>query len=237
MNPKIIYEDNDLIVIDKPSGLIVHRKNLDDSQPSVVDWVVKNYPELENIGEPFSASGKDTSRAGIVHRLDKEASGLLIIAKNANSFSYFKELFQNREIKKHYLALVSGRPKQSKGTITSPLGRIGLKRTTRIIGNKLIDKKDAETSYKTIKEYTDYTLLEVTPKTGRTHQIRVHLNSIQTPIAGDKIYSFKKAKTPSGLNRLFLHAYKLEFKTPDDKSLILETDLPEDLSRFLENLK
>jgi 23S rRNA pseudouridine1911/1915/1917 synthase len=237
MTPQIVYEDDDLLVVNKPSGLIVHKKNKDDTQPSVVDWVVKNYPELENVGEPFIASGSKVPRAGIVHRLDKEASGLLVITKNEKSFLYFKNLFQDRKINKYYLALVSGRPKEPKGNITSPLGRIGLKRTTKIIGNKLIDKKEAETSYRTIKEYGHHTLLEVSPKTGRTHQIRVHMNSLGTPIAGDHVYSFKKTVLPHGLNRLFLHAYKLVFKTPSGKSLTLETDPPSELQKVLNMLQ
>ena len=132
---------------------------------------------------------------------------------------------------------MNGGPKESKGIISSPLGRIGLKRTTKIIGDKLIDEKEAETEYRTIKSYKNYTLLEVAPKTGRTHQIRVHLNSIGTPVAGDNIYGFKKAKSPDGLKRLFLHAYKLEFTAPGGKKLVIEADLPGELQKVLKMLK
>ena len=237
MNPQIVYEDNDIIVVNKPSGLITHQKNITDDQPSLVDWVIKNYPQLKEVGEPFDASGTQVPRAGIVHRLDKETSGLIVIAKNNESFFYFKDLFQTKKIKKHYLALVHGKPKESKGIINSPLGRIGLKRTTKIIGNKLIDKKDAETEYKTVKNFVDFTLLEISPKTGRTHQIRVHLNSIGLPVCGDRVYGCKRLSPPPGPSRLFLHAYKLEFKTPRGESLVLEADLPEDLSNVLEKLE
>lgn len=236
MTPQIVYEDNDIIVINKPAGLITHQKNIDDKQPSVVDWVIEKYPELKDVGEPFIASGAEVPRAGIVHRLDKDTSGLLLIAKNNEAFFYLKNLFQTRKIKKYYIALVHGKPKEPNGTISSPLGRIGLKRTTKITGKKLIDEKEAETEYKTVKNYKDFTLLELSPKTGRTHQLRVHLNSIGHPVAGDPIYGFKKLPPLSGLNRLFLHAYKLEFTTPSGKAMTLETDLPEDLSRLLENL-
>lgn len=237
MSPQIVYKDSNLIVINKPAGLITHQKNIDDKQPSVVDWVVENYPKLKNVGEPFVASGKETARAGIIHRLDKDTSGLLLIAKNNKTFFYFKNLFQTKKIRKYYLALVHGQPKKPKGTINSPLGRIGLKRTTKITGKKLIDQKEAETEYKTIKNYKDFTLLELAPKTGRTHQLRVHLNSIGHPITGDPIYGFKKLSPPPNLNCLFLHAYKLEFTTPDGKSLALETDLPEDLQNTLNKLQ
>jgi len=243
MNISIIYEDNDLLILNKPAGIITHPKNISDTQDSVTGWLIEKFPELKNIGEPFIASGSEVPRAGVVHRLDKDTSGLLIVAKNNGVFFYLKNLFQERKIKKHYLALVNGRPKEPKGIISAPLGRIGLKRTTKIIGDKLIDKKDAITEYQTVKNYKNYTLLEVVPKTGRTHQIRVHLNSIGHPVAGDPIYGFKKSSPPPGLNRLFLHAYKLELTAPsstkalggkpDGKKLTLETDLPQDLQEVL----
>ena len=237
MNITTAYEDNDLLVLNKPAGLITHPKNISDTQESATDWLIERFPKIKNVGEPFIASGKEVPRAGIVHRLDKDTSGLLIVAKNNEVFFYLKSLFQERKIKKYYLALVNGRPKNPSGIITAPLGRIGLKRTTKIIGDKLIDKKEALTVYKTIKEFKDHALLEVLPHTGRTHQIRVHLNSIGTPVSGDNIYGFKRAKSPSGLTRLFLHAYKLEFVSPDSKKLILECDLPEDLQKTLNALE
>ena len=237
MNINIVYEDGDILVLNKPAGLITHPKNTSDTQDSVTGWLTENYPELKNIGEPFIASGKEVPRAGVVHRLDKDTSGLLLVAKNDKAFFYLKKLFQDRKIKKYYLALVNGRPRKPKGSISSPLGRIGLKRTTKIIGNKLIDKKEALTEYKTIKELENHTLLEITPHTGRTHQIRVHLNSIGTPVSGDSIYGFKRVRSPSGLTRLFLHAYKLEFTAPDGKKLVVECDLPEDLQKVLNKLE
>ena len=236
MAPQIVYEDSDIIVINKPSGLITHQKDINDTQPSVVDWVIENYPTLKDIGEPFMASGQPVARAGIVHRLDKDTSGLLLVAKSNDAFFYLKDLFQTRKIHKYYLALVHGRTKEPSGTISSAMGRIGMKRTTQLTGKKLIDEKKAETEYKTVKNFTDYTLLELMPKTGRTHQLRVHLNSIGHPIAGDPLYGFKKLSPPPGLKRLFLHAYKLELTTPQGKALALETDLPEELSTVLHDL-
>src|SRR3989338_8848065 len=158
MTPQIVYEDDNILVINKPSGLITHQKNLEDNQPSVVDWVIKNYPDLKDVGEPFIASGAEVTRAGIVHRLDKDTSGLLLIAKNNEAFFYLKDLFQTKKIRKYYLALIHGKPKEPKGIIGYPLGRIGLKRTTKITCKKLIDEKEAETEYKTIKNFRDYTL-------------------------------------------------------------------------------
>ena len=240
MNIATVYEDEDLLVFNKPAGIITHPKNIDDKQDSVTGWLIKKYPYLKNVGEPFIASEKEIPRAGVAHRLDKETSGLLIAAKNNKAFFYLKNLFQERKIRKYYLALVIGIPKESKGMISAPLGRLGLKRTTRIMGKKLIDKKEAVTEYKVLKTYNfgpaTYSLLEVTPLTGRTHQIRVHLHSIGHPIVCDKIYGGKKKICPVQLNRLFLHAQKLEFTSPSGQRLHLEVELPNELTSFLNSL-
>ncbi|OGM97675.1 MAG: hypothetical protein A2735_03685 [Candidatus Yanofskybacteria bacterium RIFCSPHIGHO2_01_FULL_41_21] len=231
-----VYEDDNLLVINKPAGLIVHPKNASDIQESVVSWLIKEYPNIENVGEPFIASGTESPRAGIVHRLDKDTSGLLVVAKNNETFYYLKSLFQTRKIQKHYYALVYGRPKEGHGIIDAPMGRIGLKRTIKLDGSKLIDGKSAITEYEIAKSFDKFTLLDVAPKTGRTHQIRVHLQSIGCPIVGDPIYGPKGWQKPAGLTRLFLHAYKLEFTTQDGKSLVLECELPLELKTILEDL-
>ncbi|MBI2062353.1 MAG: RluA family pseudouridine synthase [Candidatus Yanofskybacteria bacterium] len=228
MNIGIVYEDKNLLVINKPSGLITHPKDATDKQKSVTSWLVEKYPEIKTVGE-------DPLRPGLVHRLDKDTSGLLVIAKNQESFTYLKSLFQEKKIKKFYLALVHGKPKEPKGIIDAPLGRIGMKRTTQLHGKKkLKDKKEAITEYGTIKNFQNFTLLEVSPHTGRTHQIRVHLKSLGTPVAGDPLYGHKDPKEPS---RLFLHAYKLQFVSPDGKALTIETELPEELQNFINALE
>ncbi len=237
MEPEIVYEDKDLLILNKPTGLITHPKNITDIQDSVTGWLIDNRPELKNVGEPFVASGKEIPRVGVVHRLDKDTSGLLIVAKSNEAFFYLKNLFQNRKIRKYYLVLVNGRPKEPKGMISAPLGRIGLKRTTKIFGKKLVDQKETLTEYKTTRGFKNYTLLDIILHTGRTHQIRVHLNSIGTPVAGDKVYGFKRSKPPKDLKRLFLHAYKLELVTPNGKTLVLETDLPDELQKVLNMLE
>ena len=237
MNISIVYEDDNILVVNKPYGLIVHPKNVTDTQPALTDWVVSNYPKLKDVGEPFDASGEPFPRHGIMHRLDKDTSGLIVIAKNQATFEFFKNLFQTHAIQKHYYALVHGRPKESSGVINAPLGRIGMKRTTRIEGKKMIDSKESITEYKTVRNFDKYALLDVSPKTGRTHQIRVHLKSISCPIAGDPVYTPKGWQKPEGLDRLFLHAYKLEFPAPDGKALTIETDLPEELQKVLKMLE
>jgi 23S rRNA pseudouridine1911/1915/1917 synthase len=231
-----VYEDENLLVINKPYGLIVHPKNATDTQESVVSWLISEYPDIADVGEPFIASGIESQRAGIVHRLDKDTSGLLVVAKNDETFYYLKSLFQDRTITKQYYALVYGRPKEGHGVINAPLGRVGLKRTVQKDQEKLIDSKPAITEYSIAQGYAKFALLDVSPKTGRTHQIRVHLQSIGCPIVGDPVYAPKGWQKPAGLNRLFLHAYKLSFTTQDGKSLVLEAALPPDLEAVLEGL-
>jgi len=231
MKISIVYEDTNLLVINKPSGLITHPKNAEDTQKSVTGWLVEKYPEIKTVGE-------DPLRPGLVHRLDKDTSGLLVIAKTQDSFFYLKSLFQDKKIKKFYLALVNGKPKEPKGIIDAPMGRIGMKRTTQLHGKKkLKDEKTAVTEYNTLKNFRDFTLLEVSPHTGRTHQIRVHLKSIGTTVAGDPLYGHKNVTNPKQPERLFLHAYKLQFVSPDGKALSFETNLPEDLQNFINELQ
>ena len=136
------------------------------------------------------------------------------------------------------MALVSGKPKEPKGIIDAPMGRIGMKRTTQLNGKKkLKDKKEAVTEYTTLKNFRDFTLLEVSPHTGRTHQIRVHLKSIGTPVAGDPLYGHKNLTGQKQPERLFLHAHKLQFISPDGKALSFEADLPDDLQKFINELE
>lgn len=227
--PSIVYEDNDLLVINKPAGLLTHpvpspSASYGTDPKSVVGWILQKYPQIKNIGD-------DPVRPGIVHRLDKYTSGLLLIAKTQATFSYLKKLFQERKIKKTYIALVHGELKNDHGIINLPLGKIGTKQTIKIHGKKELKEKEAVTEYKVTERFNDYTLLEVSPLTGRTHQIRIHLNSIHHPVVGDNLYGVKK----NGLkiNRLFLHAYRLEFLAPSGKKLLLETDLPQELSKAL----
>jgi 23S rRNA pseudouridine1911/1915/1917 synthase len=227
---EVVYEDDNILVINKIAGISVHKTHSLDPNFTLADALQKAYPYLAKVGE-------HPLRPGIVHRLDKETSGLMIVAKNNDVFSYFKKMFEERKIKKHYIALVYGKPKKSSGTITAPLGKIGTRQTTQIKGKRKLTERDAVTEYKTLKSFGDYTLLEVMPKTGRTHQIRVHLKSIGSPVVGDKIYGPKKQSGKLGLARMFLHAQRLEFTTPDGKSLAIESDLPEDLQKTLYGLQ
>jgi len=249
MSLDIVYEDADCLVINKPTGLTVHKTSPDDPQITVVDLLLEKYPEIAGIGDHSMDSANspqvntdlvNSLRPGIVHRLDKETSGLMIIAKNQPAFDYLKALFKEREIKKTYLALVFGQLKNESGTIDLPLGKIGTKSTTQISGQKELTERSAITDYKVLEYYLldpiSYSLLEVSPHTGRTHQIRVHLKSIGHPIVGDKLYAGKRHLAPAGLNRLFLHAQRLAFTTPSGSNMVLEVDLPEELTNCLNSI-
>jgi len=226
---EIVFENDDFLVINKPAGVLVHA--VKSSQKSLVDWLIKRYPKIKNVGE-------DKNRPGIVHRLDKDTSGLLIIAKNNKSFFYFKNLFQNRKIKKGYIALVYGKFNEKTGLIDKPIGIVKSSVKHSTASKKMKNLKEAITKYEVIKswQWEDefFSLLKVFPQTGRTHQIRVHLASIGHSVVGDKIYGRRKPKIES---HLFLHAFLLEFKLPNGGILRLESDLPDDLIQILEKIE
>ena len=232
MSPVIIYEDHDLLVLNKPAGLTVHKTSPTDKQTTLVDWLTEKYPQIKEVGDDPAV------RPGIVHRLDKHTSGLMVVAKTQAAFSYLKEQFQTKKMKKQYLALVFGQLKNQSGLIDKPLGKLGTKQTTQIKGKTELDVKEAQTEYQVIEEFNGFSLLEVKPLTGRTHQIRVHLNSIGHPIVGDSLYGGKHHPRPAGLlERMFLHAQKLEFTTLAGEPLTLEADPPSELTNFLNSLR
>ena len=232
MSLKVIYEDENLLVIDKPAGVVVFDNN---SQKALIKEVLKDYPEMKQVG--FSP------RYGIVHRLDKDTSGLLLVAKTNEALQFFQNQFKNRVVEKKYLTLVVGRIEEQTGEIKSLIGRSLKNRKKQkaywLSGPESQRKglRYAETIYKVMKRYgNDYTLLEVQPKTGRKHQIRCHLAFIGHPIVGDKLYGFKNQKTPHNLKRLFLHAYYLKVALPDATIKGFTLNLPEDLQKVLQGL-
>ena len=236
MNPTQLYINEDFLIIDKPSGLVVHPANINDTQNSVVSWLIKKYPEIKNVGE-------DPARPGIVHRLDKETSGLMLIARTQEAFKYFKKQFQERKINKTYIALVHGIVKKDEGFVDVPLGKIGTKQTTKITGKKQLVPREAYTEFKVLQRFENppksiienpLTLLEVYPKTGRMHQIRVHLNHINYPILCDPLYGGRRKTCPPQLGRLFLHATKISFITQQGKEMTFSSDLAPELKSFLD---
>lgn len=231
--PQILYEDKNLLVINKPAGIIVHPTARNISEPSIAGWLIKKYSQIKKVGE-------DPLRPGIVHRLDKDTSGVLVIAKNQPAFYFLKQQFQEYKIKKKYLALVRGEIKKQQGIIDLPLVRSKkspMKRKVVIGENEDKKVKAALTKYRVLKQYQGYTLLEVFPQTGRTHQIRVHLAAIGFPVAGDKLYGYKKKdKNLINISRQFLHAQEISFFSPTGEYLEIEAPLPDNLKQFLQKL-
>lgn len=236
MKPTIIYESEELIVINKPSGLLTHSIPR-STEETLVDWLLKKYPEIIGVGDPSADLGQG-NRPGIVHRLDRGTSGLLVVARNNETFKTLKELFKTHKITKKYYALVWGLPKENKGKIEKEIQayrgkRITVEKYSQRAPNKA---RHAVTNWEVLKRYTDFTLFSVMPKTGRTHQIRVHLSSIGHPIVCDSIYG-KKKTCPANLGRLFLHAYFLAVPISESKLLEFEVELPAQLKKFLNSLE
>ena len=241
---KILYEDEDVLAIDKPSGLMVHPDGR-SSEPTVTDWVIEHYPELKGVGEPVRRPAdlgkEEIDRPGIVHRLDRETSGVLIIVKNAKAFAYYKKQFMGRKIRKTYAAIVYGHPNLpadgGRGVIDKPIGRSPRDFRRRLAGRGARGElREAVTEYKVLKRFTDkegnkFSYLEVYPKTGRTHQIRVHLKYLSYPIVCDSLYAPDKP-CPAELGRLALHARSIEFKTPGGKTVKVESPLPKEFKKF-----
>lgn len=242
-NLKIIFEHKDFLIINKPAGLLVHKTNNQNSF-SLVEILKIKYPDINGISEPLELrnDGNNQDRDGIVHRIDKDTSGLLIIARNMNAFYYFKNLFKERKIIKKYITLVYGNIKTETGIINFPIARSKVNHTKRIAvkNNRDIDfynkKRISLTEYKVIQRLKHYTLLEVILHTGRTHQIRVHFQAINHPIFGDKLYAGRIDKNNSILNRQFLHCSELSFQYLG-KQFEFKIDLPEELSKTLNSLK
>ena len=222
---EIIYEDSDIIVVNKPKGMVVHpaNGNPDGTLVNAIMAICKD--SLSGIGGEI--------RPGIVHRIDKDTSGLLIVAKNDNAHVKMSEQIKSHEVKKTYIALVRGVFKENEATIDMPIGRSTSDRKKMAV-NK--NGKNAITHIKVLKRFDKYTLLQVNIETGRTHQIRVHLSHIGYPIVGD--YTYSNGKNEFDVIGQCLHAQKLEFKHPiTQKDMCLEAELPQYFKDILDKLK
>jgi len=228
--PKILYEDKNLLVINKPSGIIVHPTLNGKNNLSIASWFLERNSSVYNVGE-------DQLRPGIVHRLDKETSGALILAKNNFIFDYLKNLFKTRKIEKKYIGLVKGEIGKREGIIDLPLIRSKKSLIKRKVSFKKDKGKIALTKYKVLKLYKGYTLLEIFPQTGRTHQIRVHLASIGFPVVGDNLYGKSKKSNELNLSRHFLHAQMISFILPSGELVKIEASLPKELKNALDQLE
>jgi 23S rRNA pseudouridine1911/1915/1917 synthase len=220
---KILYEDDDLLVIDKPAGLTVHPA---PGHPihTLVNAVLSHLSNLPD--------NEGTSRLGIVHRLDKDTSGVMLVAKNNIALANLSDQFKSRSVKKVYLTLVKGHLKPERGVIEAPIGRdSGDRKKMAVTGESR--GRQARTNYRVIRYVGKNSLLEITPETGRTHQIRVHLAAIGYPVIGDETYGMKSAY----VNRQFLHAHRLGFHLPSSGKFVeFESPLPADLEKALKDL-
>lgn len=220
------YEDRDLIVINKPAGMVVH-PSLGHAGGTLVNALLAHCPDLEGVG--------GERRPGIVHRLDKDTSGLIIAAKHDQALWYLQNQFKHRTVTKVYLALVNGSLQPPEALIDAPIGRDPRHRQKMAVVTSRGDARPAQTAYRALTYYADYTLVECRPHTGRKHQIRVHMAYIGFPVAGDRIYG--RRKEPLGLARQFLHAAELTFRRPaDDEELHIRSELPAELSAALATL-
>ncbi|MDD5749908.1 MAG: RluA family pseudouridine synthase [Patescibacteria group bacterium] len=228
--PKIIDQNDEFLVLEKPSGLLVHPTDKGENN-TLADWLVNKFPSLKKIGD-------DPRRPAIVHRLDKEVSGLMVIPLSQASFDSLKKQFQQRTIKKEYTALVHGQLINEQGQIEQALERDKKSGLMKAQSGKEAGKV-ALTTYQVIKKFINYTLVKVQIKTGRLHQIRAHFYSIGHSIVGDKLYQTKDLrKKKKVLNqRIFLHAGYLEFTDLTGQSHQYQSPLPTELKKFLTNLK
>lgn len=221
---RVIFEDSQIIVVDKPSGLAVH-PGAGLKHGTLVHGLLLKYPEISRVGSPL--------RPGIVHRLDKDTSGVLVVARTNQAYQSLREQFEDRSISKTYLALALGRFKEKKGTIDLPIGRHLHQREK--ISVRTRKPRVAITHYEVIEQFKETALLALKPVTGRTHQLRVHLSATGHPIAGDPKYGGLGEKGRKRWPRLFLHAWKLALTHPlSGERLEFESPLPEELSQVLE---
>jgi 23S rRNA pseudouridine1911/1915/1917 synthase len=218
---KIIFENSDFLVLEKPAGLLVHQTK-HQKENTLVNFLLDKYPEIRSVGQ------KD--RPGIVHRLDQDVSGLMVIAKNQKAYEHLIKQFQENKVKKKYLALAHGKPPEERGIIEAPLGRTKSGKLVVVRSHKKVKfEKPALTRYRILRKFKKHTLLEIEPLTGRTHQIRLHLKSLGCPIVGDKQYG----KTKDDFKRIFLYAYYLGFYDLNNQWREFEINLEEELKKFL----
>lgn len=236
--PPILYEDEYVLVLDKPAGLVVHPDGRGDFE-TLADILLRERPELTDVGEPMVLEGKEIKRPGIVHRLDKETSGCLLIAKTQESFLFFKKQFQDHTIQKTYHACLYGVPKEREGVINEAIGRARLDIRRWAVGRGARGElRPATTRYKVLATIggvegkgstadDTFTYMEAYPETGRTHQLRVHFRSINHPIVADVLYA-ERREAALGFTRLALHAHAISFTLPDGTQKKITAPYPED---------
>lgn len=235
---EIIYEDEDIIAVNKPAGLVVHPDGRTE-EPSVASWFLNKFPQSAEVGEPIRlANGKVISRPGVVHRIDRDTSGVLLLAKTDKGHETLKKQFQNRKIEKFYHVFVYGLVKDDRGTINLPIGRSSgdFRKWTAERGTRGL-VREAVTFFEVLKrdDKEKVTFLEVKPKTGRTHQIRVHLKAVHHPVVADPLYASSKTKL-LGFERLALHARSVIFTNTEKEEITLKAPYPDDFKQAMDKL-
>lgn len=240
----IIYEDEQVVVINKPTGVLVHEDGHASHTGTVVEWFLDRTPTARGVGETTTtATGKTLERSGVVHRLDRDTSGVMILAKTAEAHAHLKNQFHDRDVKKEYRAFTYGKIKEQWGTIDRPIGRSARDFRLRSAQHGATGTlRDALTHWECIgtgafaEELFSY--VRLLPKTGRTHQLRVHLKAIDRPIVGDKLYAAHKIDTSSnlGLNRLALHAHILEMTLPNGSFERFVAPVPQEFEEAAEKI-
>lgn len=242
--PTILYEDGDVIVLNKPVGWLVHEDGTTTSPATVVPWLLSRYPEMKGVGEDgMSPQGVKLERSGVVHRLDRETSGIMIFTRNQDAHAFIKRQFHDRLARKEYRAFVYGRVHDRWGTIDRPIGRSSKDFRMRSAqrGARGI-LRPAVTDYECIGvgeyEGESFSYLKLIPKTGRTHQLRVHLKAVDRPIVGDVMYGGLKVEQSNnlGLTRLALHAHVLEIDVPSGGSQRFMAPLPPEFEGAAERI-
>jgi len=231
MDLKIIYEDDDVLIIDKLAGIVVFSEGK-TTEKTLIDYLIKQKQALKSAGE--------APRYGVIHRLDKDTSGILLVAKSNEALIFFQKQFKNRRVEKKYTALATGVIKEDSGIIKTLIGRSPSdprKQKAYSLEESKQGLREAVSIYKVLERFKKYTLLEISIETGRKHQIRCHLAHIHHPIAGDKLYSFKDSPLPEKLTRQFLHASYLKIDLLSGENKKFYSDLPEDLQLVIKHLE
>jgi len=229
---EIVAEEKDFVVVNKPAGMVVHHDS-SHKENTLVDWLIEKYPEIKKVGD-------NESRPGIVHRLDKDVSGLMVVARTPEMFEYLKKQFQDRKTEKEYLALVHGMVSKDEDQIKRSIGRAKGETTMRARSQSGDKDREAVTQYKVEKRWKNFTLLRVKILTGRTHQIRVHLKAIGHSLVGDELYvtrDVKRKKQQEKLGRVWLVACKLGFRDLDGEWRKFQVKMPSELEKFLKKIR
>lgn len=240
-SPEILYEDEDILAVNKPAGLVVHADGRTE-EPTLAEWFVQKYPEAKGVGESITLQATSSKpqavieRPGVVHRLDRETSGVLLLAKTKKGFDCLKSQFQNREVEKTYHAFLYGKLSEEQGTINLPIGRSSgdFRKWSAQRGGRG-EKREATTFFKVLSYNPEHnvTLVEAKPKTGRTHQIRVHFQALQRPVVADSLYAAGKPKL-LGFARTALHAREITFTNTKGERVTLTAPYPRDFEEAVD---